>query len=147
MSPRNRNTAGFAVTILSDTLLAFVSSAGPSPTAATIGSDAPVHAPGRKLCQSFGVCWMSVRFPFESVTSTVTGVVPGESAWTASTPGASRYFCVGHTNEYDVPPKDAEGWAFVTSLTAVPAVGCHVRDDDAVVGAVGHGDRLRSRED
>jgi hypothetical protein len=68
----------------------------PSPTATTVGSCELDHDPGKKLDQSFGECWKSVEFPFESVTGTSTRV-PEYS--TRSVPDASRYFCVGHANE------------------------------------------------
>jgi hypothetical protein len=75
------------------------SSLAPSPTAATTGSREAVHdGLGRKFAQSFGECWKSVMFPFESVTGTSTGVFDVDLYCTRNVPAASRYFWVGQTN-------------------------------------------------
>src|SRR5581483_2127458 len=98
MSPRNRNRGGAAAVIMAATALDSASSLGPSPTAGTTGSTAWVHGPGRKLCQSFGECWMSDTFPFCNVTFEAdTNELPGTR--TLRVPVPSRYFCVGQVNE------------------------------------------------
>ncbi len=70
----------------------------PSPTAATTGSLPPIHGAGRKACQSPGLCWKSLVFPFERVTGTSTASAEDPN-WARRTPVASTYFCVGQVKK------------------------------------------------